>query len=99
MRRAQVTHAADESTSEWTLANQRRIPTGTHAVSLLAPNEEALYDLCRKLEQQGIKHVLICEPDEPYCGQAMAVGLWPMERTKNLRKLTSGFPLSEENEA
>lgn len=96
MRRAQITHAAGESASEWTLANGRRIPEHTHAISLLCKDEQELLEFCSKLEAQGIPHVLIREPDAPYCNQAMAVGLYPVVRTKNLRKLTSGFQLTEE---
>lgn len=44
------------------------------------------------LGENGILHKLIREPDEPYCGQLMAIGIRPMPRSR-VRKYLSQLPL------
>lgn len=70
---AQLVHAAGETGPT--------IP-GTHAVVLGVENEEELYFLQKQLEETDIPHHTICEPDEPYFGSLMAIGLYPIERNR-----------------
>lgn len=48
---------------------------GTHAVALAVPDEAALLDVAARLERRGLPFVLVREPDPPWHGAAMAIGL------------------------
>lgn len=80
---AQVVHAAGESSD--------RVPSGTHAVVLAVPDEHALARTASKLAEAEIPHVLIAEPDAPWSGALMAIGLEPT--THNLRSVLGRLPL------
>jgi hypothetical protein len=54
----------------------------TMAVILGARNERKLERLRQKLLQFEIPHVAITEPDPPYAGQLMAIGLVPTDKDK-----------------
>lgn len=82
---AQTIHAAGES-------SPGQLPENTYAVALAAENEEDLLVLEFKLKRAGIPHKTIREPDEPYLGAAMAIGIVPCGRS-TVRKLLSRFPL------
>lgn len=56
------------------------IPDRTVAVILGARNAAKLHRLSQKLAEANVPHVLVFEPDEPYCGQLMAIGLVPGEK-------------------
>jgi len=47
-----------------------------------------------KLKAAGVSFTAIREPDMPWNGQLMAIGLMPCVRSKTLRKLMSGLPLA-----
>lgn len=66
---AQTIHAAGESSG--------KVPSGTRAVALSVPNERALLRLEDRLIELGIAHAAIREPDPPYHGALMAIGLEP----------------------
>lgn len=85
---AQVTHAAGES------AKLGELPPGTHAVVLHAHPEDFV-DFKYVLAREGIEFVLIQEPDEPYCGEIMAIGIKPQPRSKKLKKLMQHFKLAK----
>lgn len=86
---AQLIHAAGESA-----VLGPTFPTeGTHSVALAAPDERALLDLERTLQTAAVAHVAIREPDEPFCGQLVAIGLAPVFRTPELRRLLRHLPL------
>ncbi len=53
---------------------------GTFAAVLAAKSEAELLRVHAALESAGFATTLICEPDEPWCGQAMAIGLPPQPR-------------------
>lgn len=53
---------------------------GTYAVALAARSEAALLRLHDKLKYHGIQHALVREPDPPYNGAAMALGIPPQAR-------------------
>lgn len=87
VRLAQTIHAAGESV---------RFPvvSGTHAYALEVPDERSLLELSQKLTAVGVNHRLIVEPDSPYCGQAMAIGVEPTRDRSKIRRLTSHLPLA-----
>lgn len=57
-----------------------RVPNGTtYAVVLGVKNEWELIKLHKKLSLSNIPHKCIYEPDEPYCGALMSIGLYPIK--------------------
>jgi len=66
--------------------------TGTHAVVLAAKNEDHLARIVCDLEAASIPYKPIHEPDSPWDGALMAIGIPPMDRT-NTRKMLSKLPL------
>lgn len=82
---ANIVHAAGES-------SPGNLPEGTHAVVLTVPNEDALRSVAARLEENGIRHVRIVEPDAPYCGALMALGVVP-GRKEDLKRALSSLPL------
>jgi len=83
---AQVVHAAGES------VQNVEVPPQTHAVVLAVPDEISLLSVEKKLLEAGIEISAIREPDEPYSGALMTVGIKPQTREK-IRKLLSNLPL------
>jgi len=79
-------HAAGES------AQNTTVPPNTHAVVLAVPDEVSLLVVEEKLLQNGIEITPIREPDVPYLGQLMTIGIKPQPR-KKLRKLLANLPL------
>lgn len=61
-------------------------------MALFAPSEDALRELSARLSFEDIHHKLICEPDAPFHGQAVALGICPQPRER-LRKLLGKYPL------
>ncbi len=84
---AQTIHAAGESGPA---------QSGTYAVALSARNEAELLKLHEKLSHYGVKHVLIREPDSPYNGAAMAIGIPPQSRG-SLRRYLKEFRTCQES--
>jgi peptidyl-tRNA hydrolase len=90
---AQVTHAAGESFAMFVLnevhnySKRLKNLSGTIAVVLGVPNERALKAVEKKLLLFGIRHVAVREPDAPWNGQLMAIGLYPREHCNQLRRL------------
>jgi hypothetical protein len=82
---AQLIHAAGQSVSE-------PLSEGSYAIALHAKDEVALRALSARLTAGGIEHRLIVESDPPYSGQAMAIGVRPMDR-KRLKPFLSTFAL------
>jgi len=78
-------HAAAESASG-------TVP-GTFAVALSAPNEESLEQLEQKLIFAQIAHSAFREPDPPYNGALMAIGINPVEDRRIVRRFLKGLPL------
>jgi hypothetical protein len=72
---AMVTHAAGETGPA---------VVGTHAVVLSVDSEENLQVLSQKLAIKGIEHHLVFEPDAPFNGALMAIGLPPGPKQKAL---------------
>lgn len=82
---AQLVHAAGHS-------SPGKLPPGTFAIALSCVDEEELRALSKRLESSGIAHECINEPDEPYNGQLMAIGLPPSYKS-TYRKFLSNLPL------
>ncbi len=82
---AQLIHAAGES-------SPGNLSEGTYAIALAVPDEQGLKALIRELHDHRVEHVIIREPDAPYYGQLMAIGIVPRPRS-TLTKILSKFPL------
>lgn len=82
---ASLVHAAGES-------SPGNLPEGTYAVALGVPSELALQAVAARLTRAGVPFVPITEPDAPYAGALMAVGVVPA-RKEVLRRHLSDLPL------
>jgi len=82
---AMLVHAAGES-------SPGNLKDGTYAFVLSVPNEEALMVVAAKLIRARVAFVTVFEPDAPYNGQLMALGVIPA-RKEDLRKHLSALPL------
>lgn len=85
LQAAQIVHAAGES-------SQGDIAAGTFAVVLAVPDKHALAAEAYRLTKAGVPFAAIYEPDAPYLGDLMALGLRP-QRKEALRKHLSCLPL------
>lgn len=85
---AQLIHAAGES-------SPGDLRPGTRAIALAARNELHLASIERRLCRLGIEHRAIREPDPPWSGALMAIGLVPVSDRIKVRKVTQRLPLLE----
>jgi hypothetical protein len=72
--------------------------TGEHlpsiyAVVLAAADEAQLERVASQLDQAEIPHVVIHEPDAPYCGAATAIGVLPVEDRRSTQRALRGLEL------
>ncbi len=58
------------------------MPEGTFAVVLSVDSEQQLVRLSHDLRIARVPHVLVREPDAPWCGAAMTIGVAPDARSK-----------------
>lgn len=82
---AQIVHAAGES-------SPGNLSPGTSAVVLTVPDKPALHALSKRLRIAGASFVAIEEPDAPWNGALMALGVTP-GRKEDLRRHLSSLPL------
>lgn len=82
---AQLIHAAGES-------SPGNLPQDTRAGALGAKSEFDLLKIEQKLKKLNIPHAAIREPDAPWNGQLMAIGIVPCRRSL-VRKVVSNLPL------
>jgi len=82
---ASVIHAAGES-------SPGDLPASTFAVALTVPDERSLVRLADDLRRASVAFTAIFEPDEPFNGQLMALGVAP-RRKGELRRYLSALPL------
>jgi hypothetical protein len=82
---AMLVHAAGES-------SPGSLPEDTHAVVLVARDELELTLVAERLDAAGIGIVRVREPDAPYGGALMAVGIAPA-RKEVVRRHVSSLPL------
>lgn len=80
-----ICHAAGES-------SPGNLPPETYAVVLTARDELHLALVADELEAKGVALVRIREPDTPYAGALMALGLRPA-RKETIRRHLSCLPL------
>jgi len=80
-----ILHAAAESAHGTT--------TGTHAVVLSAKNETALLNLEQRLKWENIPHSAFREPDPPWNGALMSIGINPLEDRSMVRRFLKRFSL------
>lgn len=83
---AQIIHATNESC-------EGPLPSGSYAVSLAAKDEDHLLEVAGRLWDAEIPHTVIYEPDEPFDGEATAIGIWPTRDRDRIKKCTSDLPL------
>lgn len=83
---AQTVHAAGES-------SPGNLPPETRAVVLAAQDVAHLEQVERELVRHQIPHQAIREPDAPWCGALMAIGIMPVSDRTGIRKVTSRLPL------
>lgn len=83
---AQLVHAAGES-------SEGNLPAGTFAIVLAVPDIKGLVAVKRDLDEAGISHKLICEPDLPHNGAPMAIGLTPTQDRRSIRRILGRLPL------
>lgn len=84
---AQAAHAA----TECLLIGDVPVPGDTSVCVLEAETAASLEMLHVALEKAGVRHVIIREPDEPYRGSAVAVGLPPVDDRDTVRPLLQRF--------
>lgn len=82
---AQLIHAAGESATG--------VESGTFAVALAARDENHLGFIEAKLRRLSIPHHAIREPDAPWCGALMAIGIEPVVDRSLTKKVTKGLKL------
>ena len=85
---AQTIHAAGQSAQ---LAGASPTTPPTIAIALAAPPAE-LAVLARALAEAGVRHVRVHEPDEPWRGALMAIGVVPSPRAL-VRRFVAHLPL------
>lgn len=86
---AQLIHAAGESAPG-------DLASGTIAVALAARDEAHLAALELELRRLSIGHRAIREPDPPWRGALMAIGLEPVADRERVRAVTGGLKLLTE---
>lgn len=83
---AQLVHAAGHSGGP--------ISIGASAVVLVVADEPALDAVRRRFVASGLPHHAIFEPDPPWCGALMAIGVEPMNRRNpDLRRAVARLKL------
>lgn len=85
LQAAQVVHAAGES-------SPGNLPEGTYAVVLTVPDEAAMMAVAARLLRAKVPFTPIFEPDPPYQGALMAIGVRPA-RKEALKRHLSSLPL------
>jgi hypothetical protein len=91
---AQIVHAAGESATQFKVDP---LSPPIHAVVLAARCETHLLELEARLRAGGVSFHAIREPDPPWNGQLMAIGL-PIQDRHVLRPFLSDIPtLKEKN--
>jgi hypothetical protein len=79
-------HAAAHST-------RFALPPDTRAVALAARGEAHLRLIAARLRHAGIDHCAIREPDPPWCGALMAIGIVPVADRSVVRRVTRSLKL------
>lgn len=88
---AQLVHAAGESAA----IHEGPLPHGTRAVVLAVSGQEKLLAVEKRLVDKDIPHHAVREPDAPYNGALVAIGVCPTSR-KKVSKLLYSLPTLKE---
>ncbi|HLT39279.1 MAG TPA: hypothetical protein VK034_23505 [Enhygromyxa sp.] len=83
---AQLIHAAGESAGG-------RLPESTIAVALAARDEAQLVEIEQQLRRSAIPHRAIREPDPPWHGALMAIGIEPVADRGAVRRVIGSLSL------
>ena len=86
---AQLIHAAGASVAFGSGA----LPPDTRAIALMVDDEAGLALLAERLELAAVPHVAIREPDPPWSGALMAIGLSPLVDPRAARRVLARLPL------
>lgn len=65
-------------------------------MALAVPDEPGLLRVAARLTARGLAHVLVREPDPPWRGAAMAIGLVPVPDRRAVRRVLGGLPLLDD---
>jgi hypothetical protein len=85
---AQLIHAAGASS-----ASGPALPPETRAIALMVEGEAELAVLAERLELAAVRHVAIREPDPPWSGALMAIGISPFVDLRAARRVLARLPL------
>jgi hypothetical protein len=80
-----IIHAAGESACG--------VVPGTFAVALAAKNERELLKLEARLRGANVPHSAFREPDPPWGGALMSIGIEPVQDRRAVRRFLRGFSL------
>lgn len=83
-----IIHAAGESANN--------VTAGTFAVALGASSEQQLLKLEERLTWEQVPHAAFREPDAPFNGALMSIGIEPVDR-RHVRRFLKNFSLIGEN--
>jgi hypothetical protein len=83
---AQLIHAAGAS-------SPGVLPDGTRAIALMVDSEAELALLAERLELASIPIVMVREPDPPWSGALMAIGISPFADVRAARRVLAKLQL------
>jgi hypothetical protein len=86
---AQLIHAAGASAA----LGPGALPPDTRAIALMVVDEAELAVLAERLELAAVPHVAIREPDPPWSGALMAIGIPPLADPRAARRVLARLPL------
>lgn len=69
------------------------MPSDTRAIALMVDNEAELALLAERLELASIPHAAIREPDPPWSGALMAIGIPPLADSRVARRVLARLAL------
>jgi hypothetical protein len=69
------------------------LPPDTRAIALMVADETALALLAERLELASVAHVVVREPDPPWSGALMAIGILPLVDMRAARRVLAKLQL------
>jgi hypothetical protein len=69
------------------------LPSGTRAIVLAVDGERELARVEERLRRGGLAHRAIREPDPPWSGALMAIGLVPVQASAQVRRVLGRLEL------
>lgn len=80
-----IIHAAGESA--------HGVVPGTYAVALVAKDERELLKVESRLKEADVPYAAFREPDHPWNGSLMSIGIEPVKDRRMVRRLLRGLSL------